>query len=179
MANQDWVNTLAPYYDADGTALTAAALGELSPRPPKQINGYLLKKQRSWRFSAMGRITTAATPGTWNFGLYMGTSDTIASGQAIVNTGAVTAVASMTNVTWEIQGELQVRAEGTGTNGSVFAWFRLFNVFAAGQAAMAPVSGAAAVSIDTTVANYIKLGLTPSVATGSCTCHTWNVEQLN
>lgn len=179
MPKQTWVGSLQPFHNADGTSQTAAALAEISPRPPKQILGYQDAIQTYWRITAFGKITTAATPGTWTFGIYMGTSDTIASGQAVVTSAAGTAVASMTNVTWWIDGVMQCRAEGTGTNASALASFRLYNVFSASGVAIAPASAPAAFAFDSTVANYIKLGITPSVATGSITCHYFNVEQLN
>jgi hypothetical protein len=84
MARQYWVAPLPPFHIADGATVTAAALAEISPRPPVILPGQVLELGSRLEFAALGRITTAATPGTWTFGIYLGTSDTIAVGQAAI-----------------------------------------------------------------------------------------------
>lgn len=179
MANTPFVQALGPYHGKDGTAATAAALAEISPRPPIIIPANLFDYiGKRLEYYAFGRITTAATPGTWTFGLYMGTSDTIAAGQAVVTTGALAAKASLTNATWRIEGHMECRAVGSTTAGQVMAVFETSNITSNGTD-LAPATAPTVFGFDTGATNFIKLGITPSVATGSITCHYFGVRTVN
>lgn len=174
---QYWVAPLPPFHVADGTALTAAALGELSPTPPVILPGQTLELGSRLEFSAFGRITTAATPGTWTFGVYIGTA-AIAAGQAAITSAALAAKASMTNITWRIEGNAAVRTVGAGTAATVLGVLEISNITTNGTD-LAPASAPTAFAFDSTVSNFVRLGVTPSVATGSITCHYWGVRLVN
>jgi hypothetical protein len=174
---QYWVAPLPPFQTADGATLTAAALGELSPTPAVVLPANLLEAGSRLEFSAFGRITTAATPGTWTFGIYIGTG-AIAAGQAAIVSAALAAKASMTTVTWRIEGNASVRAVGSGTTGQVIGVLEISNITTNGTD-MAPATAPTAFGFDTTVANAVRLGVTPSVATGSITCHYFGVRLVN
>ena len=177
MSRQYWVAPIPPFHIADGTAATAASLAEISPTPQIVLPANALEVGSRLEFYAFGRITTAATPGTWNFGVYIGTG-AIASGQAIATTGAITAKASQTNTTWRLEGHAQVRAVGSGTSATVLGMFELSNVTTNGTD-MAPATAPTTLGFDSTVANIVRVGITPSVATGSITCHYFGVRLVN
>lgn len=176
-ARQYWVAPLPPFHVADGATLTAAALAELSPTPPVVVPGGLLEIGSRLEFSAFGRITTAATPGTWTFGIYIGTI-AIAVGQAAIVSAALAAKASMTNVTWRIEGNASVRAVGTGTAGQLLGALEISNITTNGTD-LAPATAPTAFGFDTTVSNFVRLGVTPSVATGSIVCHYFGCRLVN
>ena len=177
MARQYWVAPLPPFHTADGATLTAAALGELSPTPPLIVPGNFWEAGSRVEWSAFGRITTAATPGTWTFGIYIGTA-AIASGQAAVVSAALAAKASMTNVTWRIEGNASVRTVGSGTGATIIGALEISNITSNGTD-LAPATAPATFAFDSTVANFVRLGITPSVATGSITCHYFGMRSVN
>jgi hypothetical protein len=170
------------YPVADGTAVTASgAITELSPTAPQKIlpagsindfGGHLLE------FNADGYYTTTATQGTITIGVYTGTiGQAITAATAWVATGAITWVASQTNRLWSVSGTLQVRTMGAaGTGVGYLAFTNLTGTNAIDQAASA--AGAAA-TIDTTVARYVALGATLSVASQSITCRKFSVNLMN
>jgi hypothetical protein len=167
--------TFPPLITADGPTVTAAALATISPAPDILLAALgPLEAGFSFEWSAFGRITTAATPGTWTFGLYIGTS-TIASGQAAVVSAALAAKASMTNVTWRLEGNATIRAIGTGTTATVRGCMEISNITSNGTD-LAPATAPADFGFDSTVANVVRLGITPSVATGSIICHQFRVR---
>lgn len=177
MARQYWVAPVPPFHVADGTAATAAALAEISPTPPIIIAGNTLEIASRLEFAAFGRITTAATPGTWTFGIYVGTA-AIAAGQAMVTSAALAAKASMTNITWRIEGNAHVRTVGSGTAATMMGCLEISNITSNGTD-LAPASAPATFAFDSTVSNFVRLGITPSVATGSITCHYFGVRLVN
>lgn len=174
---QYWVAPLPPFHVADGAAATAAALAEISPLPQIVLPANMLEQGSRLEFSAFGRITTAATPGTWTFGIYIGTG-AIASGQGAIVSAALAAKASMTNVTWRVEGNASVRAVGTGTAATVIGVLEISNITSNGTD-LAPATAPATFGFDSTIANIVRLGITPSVATGSITCHYFGVRLVN
>jgi hypothetical protein len=177
MARQYWVAPLPPFHTADGATVTAAALAEISPTPPVVLPANFLEAGMRLEFQAFGRITTAATPGTWIFGIYLG-SGAIAAGQAAVVTAALAAKASMTNVTWRVEGNGSVRAIGSGTAATIICCLEVSNITANGTD-MAPLTAPATFGFDSTIANNVRLGITPSVATGSIVCHYFGCRWVN
>lgn len=178
MARQYWVAPVPPFHVVDGAAYTAAALGEISPLPQIMLGGNQLEVGSRLEFQSYGRITTAATPGTWTFGIYIGTG-AIASGQGAIVSAALAAKASMTNVTWRIEGNAQVRSIGAaGANSTIMGVLEISNITSNGTD-LAPATSPTAFSFDSTVANIVRLGVTPSVATGSITCHYFGMRLVN
>jgi hypothetical protein len=180
MSRQYWVAPLPPFHTADGTTATAAALAEISPRPPVILPANVLEPSSRLEFQAFGRITQAATPGTCTIGIYIGSSDTIASGQAAILSASITGLASRTNTTWRMEGNAHIRSAGSGTSATILGALEITGLGAsAGSTDLAPASAPTAFAFDSTVANFIKLGYTPSVATASMTCHYFGVRLVN
>lgn len=177
MARQYWVAPVPPFHVADGTAATAAALAEISPTPAIILPGNFLERGSRLEFSAFGRMTTAATPGTWTFGIYIGTA-AIASGQAAIVSSAITAVASQTNKTWRVEGNASIRTDGSGTAATLIGCLEISNVSSNGTD-LAPATAPTTFAFDSTVSNFVRLGITPSVATGSITCHYFGCRIVN
>lgn len=174
---QYWVAPLPPFHIADGTALTAAALADASPAPGIIIPSNTLELGSRLEFQAIGRFTSTATPGTVVIGIYLSASAAaIASGHALAITSAIVPVASSTNRTFRIEGNAQVRA--VGSTGSILGALEVSNITSNGTD-MAPATAPTAVTYDTTAPLTVRLGITPSVATGSWTCHYMGVRLVN
>lgn len=128
-------------------------------------------------FAAFGRFTSTATPGTVVVGIYLAASGAaIATGQALAVTAAIVPVASSTNRTWRVEGNSQVRA--VGTSGSIIGALEVSNITSNGTD-LAPATAPTAVTYDTTVPLTVRLGVTPSVATGSWQLHYIGVRLVN
>lgn len=180
MSRQYWVAPLPPFPTVDGATATAAALAEINPRPPVILPANLLEPGIGLEFQAFGRITQAATPGTTTSGIYIGSSDTIAAGQAAITSAAITGLASRTNTTWRMEGNARIRSAGSGTGATIIGALEITGVGAsAGSTDLAPASAPTTFAFDSTIANFIKLGVTPSVATASITCHYFGVRLVN
>lgn len=180
-----YVASVPPYSIADGTAVTASAtLTELSPLPQKLFAANELGRQGGTllSFEAGGVYTTTATPGTITLGLY---SNLIGVGIATTPitfcaTAATTWILSQTNRQWMLWGTLQIRA--TGASGTSVAMGQFANLTGTSPTANTDLMMTAAggtVTIDTTVARYIALGATISVASQSITCRYFNINSLN
>lgn len=174
---QYWVAPIPPFHTADGTTATAAALAEISPTPAVVLPANILEVGTRLEFAAFGRITTAATPGTWTFGIYIGTG-AIAVGQAAITSAALAAKASMTNVTWRIEGNGSVRTVGASTSATFIGCLEISNITTNGTD-LAPATAPTAFAFDSSIANNVRLGITPSVATGSITCHYFGLRLVN
>jgi uncharacterized RDD family membrane protein YckC len=173
---QYWVAPLPPLHIADGTAVTAAALADASPTPNIVIPANFLEIGGRLEFQAFGRFTSTATPGTIVVGIYLAASGAaIATGQALAATAAIVPVASSTNRTWRIEGNGSVRAVGTA--GSIIGCLEVSNITSNGTD-LAPATAPAAVTYDTTVPLTVRVGLTPSVATGSWQVHYIGVRAV-
>lgn len=174
---QYWIAPIPPFHTADGTAITAAALADASPAPNVIIPANMLEVGSRLEFSAFGRFTSTATPGTIVAGIYLSASGAaIASGQALAITSAITPVASSTNRSWRLEGNATVRAVGTA--GSILGLLEVSNITSNGTD-LAPATAPTAVTYDTTTPLTVRLGLTPSVATGSWTVHYLGVRMVN
>lgn len=180
MARQGWVQAVPPFHTADGTALTASAtLTEFSPTPQIYLPAGILGDYPGIRLEvqAWGVYTTTATQGTITLGLYSGTiGQAIGSAAAIAVSPAITWVASSANRVWRIEGNVQVRS--TGTAGACVGVMELSNVSSAATD-MAATAAGSTVAIDTTVARYLSLGATLSVASQSITCRYFGVRLVN
>jgi hypothetical protein len=180
VANQLWVNSFGPWHVADGTAVTAAALTELTPTPQILIPYPALSIPGTRiRFNAWGVYTTTATQGTITFGAYLAATAAIGSmGTAVVASSALTWVASQTTRGWHIQGGIDIHTDGS--SGTAVGYMDLTNI----TSGASDVAGAVAVTattstVNTTITNAIALGATISVASQSITCRSFTVEVLN
>lgn len=174
---QYWVAPLPPFHTADGPALTAAALADASPTPSIIIPANILEVGSRVEFAAFGRFTATATPGTIVAGVYLSPSAAaIATGHALATTAAIVPVASSTNRSFRVEGNCSVRA--VGASGSLLGLLEVSNITANGTD-LAPATAPTAVTFDTTVPLTVRLGLTPSVATGSWTLHYFGVRLVN
>lgn len=175
---QYWVSPLPPFHIADGAAYTGtAALGDISPTPNIVIPANTLELGSRLEFAAFGRFTATATPGTAVIGFYLAASAAaIATGQALAVTSAIIPIASSTNRTFRIEGNSQVRA--VGTSGSIIGALEVSSITSNGTD-LAPATAPTAVTYDTTVPLTVRLGVTPSVTTGSWQCHYIGVRLVN
>jgi len=182
MPHTYWVAPLPPLHTADGTAYTGtAALGDLSPAPPIVIPANQLEVASRLEFAAFGRFTSTATPGTIVMGIYLGTG-AIAAGQAIAVTSALTLPASQTNRTWRLEGNASVRTVGAGTAATIIGCLEITNITGTAPVVgtdIAPATAPAALTFDSTINNTVRLGVTPSVTTGSWQCHYFGVRSVN
>lgn len=177
MSRQYWISPLPPFHTADGSAVASTSLTDASPAPSIVIPGGLLEIGSRLEFSAFGRWTSTATPGTIVVGVYLSPSAAaIASGHALAVTAAIIPVASMTNRSWRVEGNASVRA--VGTSGSIIGLLEVSNITSNGTD-LAPAFTPAAVTYDTTVPLTVRLGLTASVGTGSWTAHYFGVRLVN
>jgi hypothetical protein len=174
---QYWIAPLPPFHVADGTANTSAVLTDISPAPPLVIPANMLEIGSRIEFSAFGRFTSTATPGTVVIGFYIGTG-AIATGQALAVTAAIVPVASQTNRTWRIEGNASVRTVGASTAATAIAVAEVSNITSNGTD-LAPATAPTALAFDSTIANTVRIGMTASVATGSWTCHYFGVRLVN
>lgn len=179
MARQYWVAPIPPFHVADGAANASSVLTEISPRPPLIIPGQTLEIGSRLEFSAFGRYTSTATPGTLTMGIYLGSSDTIASGQAAIISANITPQASQTNRTWRLEGNASVRAVGPSGTASLIGVLEASNIDSNGTVLIPQTAPVAFTTWDSTVANFVKLGMTASVATGSWTCHYFGCRLVN
>jgi hypothetical protein len=178
MSRQYWVSPLPPFHTADGpTVGAAAALTDGSPTPSIIIPAGTLESGSRLEFSAFGRFTSTATPGTIVAGVYLSASGAaIGAGQALCTTSALTPQASQTNRSWRLEVNAAVRAVGTA--GSLLGLLELTNV-TTGLTDLGPATAPTAVAYDTTVPLTVRLGLTPSVTTGTWVVHYLNARLVN
>lgn len=178
MARQYWVAPLPPFHTTDGTAYTGtAAIGDISPAPSIVLPGNFLEVGYRLEFSAFGRYTSTGTPGTVIIGVYIGTG-AIASGQALAATAALTVQTSQTNRTWRLEGNASVRTIGASTAATALGVLEVSNVTTNGTD-MAPATAPTALAFDSTIANKVMVGVTPSVTTGSWQLHYLGVRWVN
>jgi len=173
-----WVAPLPPFHTADGAANASAVLTDISPAPPIVLPANILEPGSRLEFSAFGRFTSTATPGTVTMGIYIGTG-AIATGQALAITAAIVPLASSTNRTWRLEGNASVRTVGAGTAATILGCLEISNVVGVGSTEMAPATAPAVLTFDSTIANKVMLGMTASVATGSWTAHYFGVRLVN
>lgn len=106
--------------DSDGAALAnSAAQTSLFDAAGKMKEATLgagrFRVPSAIQFQFSGRISTVVTsPGTLALALRFGTVDVLASGLMTLN------IVAQTNVHWVLEGELIVRARGTGTGTTLF-----------------------------------------------------------
>jgi len=185
MPMQTWRQTLYNTV-ADGTAVTAAA--ETILVPDYTLPAGFLYPGSLLKYTLFGRMSTViTTPGTWIWRLRWGG----VGGTALVTSGTIVPdpTAASTNIAWFA--EFYVNCRSVGTTGTAMSWGKMWqNDIDDGAAAVANLTtalnnqqavfpdAAAAVTIDTTTAKALSATITPSVATGSITCHHALLESL-
>lgn len=143
------------------------------------------------RFRAAGRISTLVTaPGTFTFDLRFkdsGASTVIVWNGGVINLNAV----AQTNASWELEAELDLRAQGTGTGANLLGigkWASRALVGAAavgaggvGLIVLPDTAPAAGTGFDSTLSQIVDLFGTWSVANAanSITLHQYALEASN
>lgn len=188
MSGQHWVQPVGFFQRVDYAAVTASATlteltGASGTTSQCQLASVQLQEFEGKRFEvqAWGHYTTTATQGTITCGLYSGTiGQAIGSAAAVAVSSALTWVASQTNRMWHIEGMFQVRSGGT--SGTCIGFLDLSNLVSGATDVAGVVAATAAgstVTIDTTVARYLTLAVTLSVASQSITCRYFGVRSIN
>jgi hypothetical protein len=173
-----YVDSRMPYIVSDPASVTLAATDSaLIPVGSLPVLGsnYFGFVGKAVRCTMYGRITTAVTPGNGTFDIYWG-NGTSANGTIILSSAAFALTASQTNITWELQFIVRCRAIGTaGTVMSVgMANFNPAVVASTLQTIMLPATAPAAVTIDTTLANFIS----PQFKRSGSTAETMQVHEF-
>lgn len=172
---------------ADGPALTAAAAATmLNARDKITLNNNYWTEGRYWRLTASGRISSViTTPGTARFDLRLGSVVAWDSLAILLDT-----VAAHTTVGWMLEVLLQCRTIGAGVASQLIGQGKwtcedILGVPATAPkgvlSAMLPWNSAPAVgtSFDNSLANTVDMFFTQTVATGSMTCHSFMIEELD
>jgi hypothetical protein len=176
--SQDWVGVLARA-ETDGTAVnTTIARTSLTPahaRFTTPTNGFWVVG-KVLRLTAVGRVSTF-TSGTLTLSFGVAAVDAWTS-------GALTMVASQTNITWRLRLDVTVRAVGAG--GSATANLMGVGTLSGGlaytgQPLLPSTAPAVGTSFDPAVASVLDLFATWSVsnASNSIQAHTYTLESLN
>lgn len=181
---QSWRETIYATI-ADGTAVTTPAVKTiLVPDFTLPIN--YLYPGRVLKYTLYGRMSTViTTPGTWTHTLNWG-----GTGGTVLATSTALApdpTAASTNIAWYVEYIMVCRS--IGATGTAFTMGKQWhNDIDDGAAAVANLTAAlnthvfpdaaAAVTINTTTANALTPAITPSVTTGSMTCHLAILEAL-
>lgn len=174
MGRSYWVSPLGPFHVVDGAAYAnSTTLTDVAPTPAIILPAGVLDTGTKIYYEIFGRYSNTGTP-TLNLGIYSGTvAQAIGSGVALLTSGAVTTVTTVTNRTWRMEGSLTVRSNSA--TGSIIGVGELSNVTTGGKD-MLPATAPAAVTVDTTVARYITVGATWGTASAS---NTLTVHEVN
>lgn len=187
MGAQFYPQVITPPSIADGPTLTAAASASCIPVNQKITlpNNYF-QLGKLWRVKATGRISSLiTTPGTARFDIRIGAVVAFDSLAILLDS-----VAAHANVGWVLEVMLQCRAVGNGTITQLFPQGTWTCEDILGTPATAPKGSLSAVlpwnsapalgtGFDNTLANTVDMFFTQTVATGSLTVHTYQIEELN
>lgn len=168
----------------DGATITAAAVTSMIPaRNVITLPNNYWREGRVWKITASGRIScVATTPGTARYDVRLGAVTVFDSLAINLN------IVAKTTVGWWLEIWLTCRTIGSGVASNLFGQGRWASeaIIAAplpsagGQPVMMlPVATAPAVgtSFDNTLANTVDVRFTQTVATGSMTCHQYQLEE--
>ena len=179
-----WVDLRAPHINADVASVTLATTYKAAlpvANLPVLGSNYFGYVGKCVRLRVWGQITTGATPGNIQAGVYWGTGAD-ANGTIIVQSAATALTASQTNLSWEL--DLLIRCRALGVSGSLIGHGMLnANVAVVAstlQPVMLPASAAAAVTVDLTQ-NFV---LSPQILRSGSTAeslivHDFTYEALN
>jgi hypothetical protein len=178
MPRNYWMQGVPPFHTADGTAVTATTITDSTPAPSVVLPANFMGEFAGARLEvqAWGVYTTSATATTVTFGIYSGTiGQAISAATLLAASSAVTMVASSTNKVWRMEGNLAIRSIGaTGTGVCVVE----ASGITSGGLDFASTAAGSTFTIDTTVARYLALGVTISVAQ-SWTTRYFGVRSVN
>jgi hypothetical protein len=171
----------ASYLAATTSVPTASAVTITAGLPPILIPPGYFKNTGSWssslQFLMAGLMTATATIPTWNFGLYASVATTSApafssGGVTLGTTGTFTPPGAVTNVPWEMEVQVGLRALALGAASTIVTWggFRGGALNAAGYVPL-PGTGAYTppATWDTTQGYVLWPGLTLGAATAGNT----------
>lgn len=167
---------------ANQTAITGTA--EASMFPVAQYSGFAANQLRAgqvWHLTAFGIMTTAgASPGNITITPRFGTST---SGTSLGASAATALTASATNVAWRLEYDLVVRTIGNaGANSTVVGNGHFHTTVAAIAASVGndvPFGSTASVSVDTSIASGLFIGVTMGSASDTLTTLGVLLESLN
>lgn len=178
MPAQFWEAVLnSPVQTAAGTALaTSTTLTDVSPLPSLVLPANFLYPGQVLKISAFGVYSTTSAP-TLLLGAYYGG----VAGVALAATGAITAGTTQTNMTWFFECLTVIRTVGASGTAISAGSSRLGLTSTTVGGGMAPASGMATVTIDTTAAKALTIGAQwgTSSASNTLTCHGMTVEAMN
>lgn len=179
----DYHDTRKPHAAADFAAVTLLTTSLMlwptalwTPTP----GGNYWWVGKKLRLRGFGKITTAATPGNLTVEVRYGTTD--AGGVILATSAALTLIANQTAISWDFDIDIECRALGATTAGSLFATGEFHvgtAVVAAGQT-MIPASAAVAAGVDTTGASGLNVQMKRSGSTvETATLQRLTLESLN
>lgn len=190
MSLNTWQETLLSHR-GDGTALTAAAAASLlqgatATRAKYTFPANFFEVNRKIKICASGRISCAVTtPGTARFDVRLG--GTVVFDSLAINLNVV----AKTNVHWNLELNLYCQSAGDGTTATLFPGACVFTSEAVVGSPLPTVGGSGSVNLpyntapavgagfNSTVSQQFDLFFTQTVATGSITLHTLNIDALN
>lgn len=167
---------------ANQTAITGTT--EAAMFPVAQYSGFAANQLRAgqiWHLTAFGILTTAgASPGNITITPRFGTST---SGTSLGASAATALTASASNVAWRLEYDLIIRTIGNaGANSTVVGNGHFHTTVAAIAASVGndvPFTSTASVSVDTSVAAGVFIGVTMGSASDSMTTMGVMLESLN
>ena len=180
MSSQTWSQALVTA-QADGPALASStAQTSLLPTPALYTlpANFFSTIGQAMRIRASGRISSTATP-TMTFGVGLGT---LATPIIAFSSGAISLITGQTNITWELEALLTLRALGNGTASNLMGIGRFLCAAATTPVNLLPASApAVGTGFDCTLTNLLNLFGTwsASSASNSITLHEYVAESLN
>ena len=177
MPYQTWMTLLnSPSRKEAGTALAnSTTLTDITPAPQFQLPAMFLQEGSTLSLRAHGVFSTTTGPPTLLLGFYYGG----VAGTALGTTGAFTTTASVTNVPWRIQLDVDVWTDGTTGTCKTQGWAGMgtTGVTAWSFVPIPNTANTGTVTIDTTTAKNITVGAQWSAASASntVTCYGFKV----
>jgi hypothetical protein len=167
---------------ANQTAITGTS--ETAMFPVAQYSGFAANQLRAgqiWHLTAFGILTTAgASPGNLTITPRFGTST---SGTSLGASAATAFSTSATNVAWRLEYDLVIRTIGNaGANSTVVGNGHFHTTVAAIAASVGndiPFGSTASVSVDTSVAAGLFIGVTMGSASDTLTAMGVMLESIN
>lgn len=172
-------DTRPPFMIADQTAITGTSEALAWPSAYSSLPAnYFAQPGKGLKVLAMGKITTpASSQGNITVTVRYGTTT---GGTSLGASTATALVASATNIPWRM--EFYVWCRTIGSSGSLFMMGKFETttaVIASPSTIFFPASAPAAVTVDTTAAQGIVVGITMGSASDSLTTQMLDLESLN
>jgi hypothetical protein len=194
---QSLQNTGAPWQTASGTVLNTAATATISPEGAGGTGAdplvYTFYEGQVFRVSARGIYTCGSTATNLTVALWASISGTaLSGGTSLATTGAFAMPVSQTNLYWDLDAHIQIRAMAQGTStATVYTHGKMLIQSAAFESTLTnsnhqivplpATAGPTAADLDTTITHTIGLVGTLSQSTGSpaITCTMFMLEPMN